>query len=138
MECVIFKYVNNHFHSNDVFFLSIKPVFTWPLCINLLRHLNVNDGRYCCMVLCDLSKAFNRVWHKKSLSNLIVKVLEINAFYTVVQCLTRYVYTVYAGVPQGSVLGPLLIFLFMSITLTFLRLCADDNSLQQNNETMYI
>ena len=97
------------------------------------------------MVFCDISKAFDRVWHKGLLFKLAQngiqgKLLEWFTSYlqnrqqrTVIQSGVSTTQTVTAGVPQGSVLGPLLFLIYVNditeslISLT--RLYADGSSL---------
>lgn len=117
-----------------------------PLEIYHLIVKSIDEGKFCCMVFCDLSKAFDRVWHKgliyklnmygisgnmldwfKSyLSNRTQKVMYRNIFSSVGH--------VKACVPLGSVLGPLLFLLYVNDVvknmISVCRLYADDNSLQ--------
>ena len=96
------------------------------------------------VVFCDISKAFDRVWHRglivklkgcgvdghllswfhSYLSNRKQRVIVDNEF-------SDWGYT-NAGVPQGSVLGPILFLIFInditSGTVTNFRIFADDNS----------
>lgn len=110
---------------------------------------SIDEGKFCCMVFCDLSKAFDRVWHKgliymygisgnmldwfeSYLSNRTQKVMYRNIFSPVGH--------VKAGVPLGSVLGPLLFLLYVNDVaenmISVCRLYADDNSLQQCSDNI--
>lgn len=98
------------------------------------------------MIFCDLSKAFDRVWHEGLLFKLHTYGVTGNLFKWfdsyLVNRKQRVLYRnfmstpkpVYAGVPQGSVLGPLLFLIYVNdianSMLTSCRLFADDNSLQ--------
>ena len=97
------------------------------------------------MVFCDISKAFDRVWHK----GLIFKLKRNGIDGTVLSWLENYLTNrrqkvviqsavsnsmpVTAGVPQGSVLGPLLFLIYVNdisdSLLSLTRLFADDSSL---------
>ena len=98
-----------------------------------------------CMVFCDVSKAFDRVWHK----GLIFKLKQhgvdgrllnwINDYLTnrsqkvtIKSCIST-AKGINAGVPQGSVLEPLLFLIYVNdfsdSLLSLTRLFADDSSL---------
>ena len=97
------------------------------------------------MAFCDISKAFDRVWHKR----LIHKAHQYGINRNILNWLNNYscyrTQTVFVGsdfsspkplkadVPQGSVLGPLLFLIIVNdIAYSFLsitRLFADDSSL---------
>ena len=54
-----------------IFFLQVSDqFFTRPLnCVQLIEMYDyilkaIDEGKYCCIVFCDLSKAFDRVCHK--------------------------------------------------------------------------
>ena len=97
------------------------------------------------MVFCDISKAFDRVWHK----GLIYKLKQHGIEGDFLKWLTDYLNGrqqkviirgctstfkfIQAGVPQGSVLGPLLFLIYVNdiadSLLSLTRLFADDSSL---------
>ena len=105
----------------------------------------LDDGKEVRAIFCDVSKAFDRVWHKGLLYKL--KQTGINA--PLLEWLTSYLsnrrqrvvipgaYSAWveiaAGVPQGSILGPLLFLIYINdIVLDIhsnIRLFADDTSL---------
>lgn len=61
MQRIMFEDMYNYFYRNNiklVFFLD-KLIET---CHNIVK--TVDDGKSFCMVFCELSKAFDRVWHK--------------------------------------------------------------------------
>lgn len=68
----MFQYVYNFFHSNDLFYKYQAGFFVvWAFhCISTLIETYdcivkaIDGGKYCCMAYCNLSKAFDRVWHK--------------------------------------------------------------------------
>ena len=97
------------------------------------------------MVFCDVSKAFDRVWHK----GLIFKLKQHGIDGEFVKWITDYLSErqqkviirgcisspkpINAGVPQGSVLGPLLFLIYVNdiadSLLSLTRLFADESSL---------
>ena len=105
----------------------------------------VDNGKEVRVVFCDISKAFDRVWHK----GLLHKMSGIGCSDNVLKWFASYLSgrrqrvvlngqasdwtQVLAGVPQGSILGPLLFILYINDIVIHIgcsiRLFADDTSL---------
>lgn len=130
MERAMFKYVYNYFHSNDLFYkyqagfvpghsTVYQLIETYDYIVKV-----IDDGKFCCMVLRDLSNVFDRVWHKRlifklhsyGISGYLLKLFVSylsGRFQRVLHRNTMSTYTFsYASVPQGSVLGSLLFFIY--------------------------
>jgi hypothetical protein len=108
-------------------------------------HKALEEGREVCLVFLDVSKAFDRVWHSGLLHKARCMGIEGNLFDWLCDYLKdRKIRAVIngqksdwlstnAGVPQGSILGPLLFLIFVNdITEGIesdIHLFADDTSL---------
>jgi len=104
------------------------------------------------MVFCDISKAFDRVWHKGLLFKLQANGINGNLLAWLSSYLRNRMQRVVlhssesslryinAGVPQGSVLGPLLFLIYVNdiadSLLSLTRLYADDSSLYYSASTV--
>ena len=87
----------------------------------------IDNGKEIRVVFCDISKAFDRVWHRGLLHKLRAidcseKVTEWFASYlsnrrqrVVINGQTSEWEFIFAGVPQGSILGPLLFLIFINV-----------------------
>ena len=130
---------------------NIIPGFCQPFKnFPINRHYNhicqtFDNEQFSCMVFCDVSKAFDRVWHKGLLLKLrqhriIGSLLDWTFDYlkhrsqrVVIRSCVSNLKPVYSGVPQSSVLGPLLFLIYVNdianSLLSLTRLFADDSSL---------
>ena len=102
-------------------------------------------GKEVCVLFCDISKAFDRVWHKGLLKKLEAGGISGNLllwFHSYLSDRRQRVVLpgaesawkfIQAGVLQSSILGPLLFLLFINDIVTDIgsniRLFADDTSL---------
>ena len=105
----------------------------------------IDHGQLFCIVFCDISKAFDRIWHKGILFKLkengigdslllwLTCYLENRKQKVEIQASESSFLPLKAGVPQGSVLGPLLFLIYVNdikeSLLSLTRLYADDSSL---------
>ena len=114
------------------------------ICIN--RELKKDTG----FVFCDVSKAFDRVWHAGLLKKLRAYGITGPLYSLIENYLSGRQQSVFvnnsfsefaatnAGVPQGSVLGPLLFLIFINDIadklLSISRLFADDTSMSATSQ----
>ena len=114
------------------------------ICIN--RELKKDTG----FVFCDVSKAFDRVWHAGLLKKLRAYGITGTLYSLIENYLSGRQQSVFvnnsfsdfaatnAGVPQGSVLGPLLFLIFINDIadklLSISRLFADDTSMSATSQ----
>lgn len=107
------------------------------------------EKKYCSAVFLDISQAFDKVWHeglffklKKLLPHpfyeLIRSYLSGRMFFVKQNNDFSQIYEINAGVPQGSVLGPLLYLLYTSDLPigpnTTIATFADDTAIMASNE----
>jgi hypothetical protein len=112
-----------------------------------LYNFTVNEmdkGKSCRMIFCDVSKAFDKVWHQ----GIIFKLKRAGVGGTLLKWFTSYLQnrsqrvviegaeseneSINAGVPQGSILGPLLFLVYINDLIdeiqTNIRVYADDST----------
>ena len=152
MEKVVFKYLFNFFRDN--FIISLWQSGFMPKCSTTCQLLEiyhtfcnaVADGKEIRVVFLDISRAFDKVWHaglvhKLRLAGISGDILEWLKDYLRDRqqrvCINGQFSSwadILAGVPQGSVLGPLLFLVFINdltkvVRHTQIRLFADDTCL---------
>ena len=151
-ERAVFKYVFNFLRDNNVISLKQSGFMPGDSTVYQLTYLyHIFQEALDCqkdirVVFCDISKAFDRVWHagliaklsrigiSGSLLNWFQSYLELRYQRTVIngQCSSWGI--IKAGVPQGSVLGPLLFLIYINDITNVtensdVRLFADDTIL---------
>ena len=151
MERSVHKYVYNYCAQHQVFtpFQSgfIQGDFTTYQLINLYGSFceAVDNGKEVRVVFLDISKAFDRVWHRGLLHKLhyigisgdllkwFENYLSNREQKVVINGKASSYLKIPAGVPQGSILGPLLFLVYINDIVLELNCCirlfADDTSL---------
>ena len=150
-EKCVFKHLQNYIMTNKL----ISPVqsgFT-PNDSAVFQLIDlydafakaIDDGKEIRVIFCDISKAFDRVWHE----GLLFKLRRMGISGTLLEWFKSYLdqrhqrvvlegsfsdfKEVKAGVPQGSILGPLLFLVFINDIVndigSSVKLFADDTSL---------
>ena len=150
-ERVVFKHLYNHLNENQILTPLQSGFIPGDSTINQFTYLYnffaqaLDSGKEVRVVFCDISKAFDRVWHEGLLLKLEAAGISGNLLLWFRSYLTdrkqRVVHPgaepewtyIRAGVPQGSILGPLLFLLFINDIVDeigcHIRLFADDTSL---------
>ncbi len=151
LERIVFKHVFNYLR--DTQFISrhqsgFQPGDSTVNQLSYLYHIfseALDKKKDVHIVFCDVRKAFDRVWHK----GLLYKLKKAGICGVLLKWFTDYLTERYqqvvirgqkseigiikAGVPQGSVLGPLLFLIYMNditnVTHCNMKLFADDTSL---------
>ena len=150
-ERLVFKNIYNHLHFNNLIYNKqsgfIPGHSTVYQLIDIYNQIckSFDEKLSTCIVFCDISKAFDRVWHKGLLFKLkqcgihgillrwIESYLDARNQNVIVGSSSSKLKCNKAGVPQGSVLGPLLFLIYVNDIadnlLSVTRLFADDSSL---------
>ena len=151
LEKIIFKYLYNYLEANHVitnFQSGFRPKDSTVNQLLEIYHTiveNLDKGKEIKFIFCDISKAFDKVWHDGLLFKLRKYGITSNLLTWFKSYLSNRKQRVInegfksnwedtlAGVPQGSVLGPYLFLLYINDIVRDIncniRLFADDTSL---------
>lgn len=151
MERCVHNYLYNFVIGNGLITPSQSGFIKGDSTINQLTFLYndicqaLDEGKEVRVVFCDISKAFDRVWHRgllHKLASLGIHGNLLNWFSSylsqrrqrvVISSTSSSWSSVNAGVPQGSILGPLLFLVYINDIVkdiqAKIRLFADDTSL---------
>ena len=151
LERLMFKYLFNHLRDNNLLSSLQSGFIPGDSTVNQLTFLYntfcqaLDSGKEVRAVFCDISKAFDRVWH----AGLLLKLKTVGVAGSVLTWFKSYLSDrrqrvvlpgvnsnwtfIRAGVPQGSILGPLFFLLYINDIVSEIgsniRLFADDTSL---------
>jgi len=155
MERVVYKHLYNHLMAENLIYSKqsgfLSGHSTVYQLIDIFHQITqaLDEKLYTCMVFCDISKAFDRVWHK----GLVFKLKQNGINGSLLSWIDSYLNgrsqkvflgsvmsntrNVSAGVPQGSVLGPLFFLVYVNDIvdklLSITRLFADDTSISSTS-----
>ena len=147
----MFKYLLNFFRDHQVITTLQSGFIPGDSTVNQLVDIYntfckaLDEGKEVRAVFCDISKAFDRLWHK----GLLYKLKSVGVTDSLLHWCSDYLANrkqrvvipgacsdwlpVTAGVPQGSILGPLLFLLYINDIVdnikATIRLFADDTGL---------
>ena len=147
----LFTNTLNFFHENQALTALQSGFVPGDSTVTQLTDLyntfchTLDEGKGVRAVFCDISTAFDRVWHK----GLLYKLSSVGISGSLLQLFTDYLNnrqqcvvlpgtasnwtSLQAGVPRGSILGPLLFLVYINDTVeninSSIRLLADDTSL---------
>ncbi|MCG7883380.1 MAG: hypothetical protein JAY96_17510 [Candidatus Thiodiazotropha endolucinida] len=158
MERLIYKNIYNHLISNNLVYKKQSGFLSGHSTVHQLIDIyhqicqGIDSKVYTCMIFCDISKAFDRVWHRGLLFKLKQNGISGKLLDWVVSYLSNRQQKVFlgssmsnvkhtsAGVPQGSVLGPLFFLIYVNDIvdnlLSITRLFADDTSLASSSSNL--
>ena len=148
MERCVHKHLTNYFIENNVKTPYQSGFVGGDSTVNQLLYLSnefskaLDEGREIRVVFCDISKVFDRVWHR----GFIHKLRSVGLSGSLIDWLSDYLdnrqqrvclqnctstwQTINAGVPQGSILGQLMFLIFINDIVKNIRgnirLFADD------------
>ena len=151
LEKIVHKYVFNVLNDHHVITTLQSGFVPGDSSVNQLDDIYntfcqaLDAGKEVRAIFCDISKAFDRVWHK----GLLFKLNSVGISGSLLQWFTDYLdcrkqrvvipgvsfkwSTIEAGVPQGSILGPLLFLLYINDIVddinSSILLFADDTTL---------
>lgn len=151
LEKIVHKHVFNFFHEHHVITSLQSGFVPGDSTVNQLTDIYntfckaLDEGKEVRAIFCDISKAFDRVWHK----GILFKLKSVGISGSLLNWFTDYLKdrkqrvvlpgassdwtSIKAGVPQGSILGPLLFILYINDIVddidSTIRLFADDTSL---------
>lgn len=151
LEKIVHKHLHNFLLENNVITPFQSGFTPGDSTVNQLVDLYntfsraLDEGKEVRVIFCDISKAFDRVWHK----GLIAKLKHYGISGQLLAWFENYLsnrfqrvvlpggksewLSIQAGVPQGSILGPLLFILYINDIVheihSNIRLFADDTSL---------
>ena len=151
-EKCIYNSLYSYLESNDILSKSQSGFRKGDSCISQLlaatHEIYSNFDAYPSLetrgVFLDISKAFDRVWHEGLLYNLksygisgplliLIKRFLTNRFQRVLNGQTSNWENILAGVPQGSILGPLFFLIFINDIpegiQSNIKIFADDTSI---------
>ena len=151
MKKILFKHLFNYMKTNNILskcqsgFQPNDSTVNQPIEIYHNIISNMDRGRDVRFVFCDVSKAFDKVWHKgllfklkltgvnKQLISWIESYLSDRQQKVVSEGFSSTLKGIKAGVPQGSVLDPFLFLVYINDIVNDInndiRLFADDTSL---------
>ena len=157
-ERIVFKHLYNHIIENNLLYKYQSGFLpghsTVHHLIEIMHNVCISLEQYetNCQIFCDISKAFDRVWHRGLLHKLEKYGIKGDLLYWLTSYLNSRKQKVFvngvlsseqgtnAGVPQGSVLGPLLFLIYINDIADELigkvRLYADDTSLSYSSSNL--